>query len=494
MSPDRGDRRVVTAGFGALLNRYRTKTWLGGAIVAALTVSAAMALRLALSPVAHFYYLPVMPAIMTTALLGRRSSVGLAIVLAIIGCELVVRRDSIADTLANAALFIVVAWAVAEACFRLRAALDAAQTMARDLARRELLLDSILTSTPIITLDCDGRTRRVTQGAAALLGVAPNGALNQPFETLLPGFGAAALQAAQRSDGASRTLWRASRRPNGDAALLTVAAHQLPDDAAPEHTVLTLTDQSQAEAARRRERELNDRLSSVWRLNSMGEMAATLAHELNQPLSAAAVYLHTGQADLARIGPVAQPTVRTLDLAKAQLLRAGDIIRRMREMISNGSRAFTEERAAQMIRDLEPVIALIAQDTGVVIRIQTDDEDDHVLADRIQLQQALTNLIRNAVDAVINRDDGQVTVTGRALGPEGYEISVRDNGPGIAEAQMDHIFHPMISTKTGGMGLGLSVTRSIVESHGSALAVSRPQGGGACFTFRLSRPTESEIP
>ena len=106
----------------------------------------------------------------------------------------------------------------------------------------------------------------------------------------------------------------------------------------------------------------------------------------------------------------------------------------------------------------------------------------------------LTNLIRNAVDAVIDRDDGQVTVTGRALGAEGYEISVRDNGPGIAEAQMDHIFHPMISTKTGGMGLGLSVTRSIVESHGSALAVSRPQGGGACFTFRLSRPTESEIP
>ena len=138
----------MTAGFGALLSRYRTKTWLGGAVVAGLTVSAAMALRLALSPVAHFYYLPVMPAIMTTALLGRRSSVGLAIVLAIIGCELVVRRDSIADTLANAALFIVVAWAVAEECFRLRAALDAAQTMARDMARRELLLDSILTSTP----------------------------------------------------------------------------------------------------------------------------------------------------------------------------------------------------------------------------------------------------------------------------------------------------------------------------------------------------------
>ncbi|WEK40496.1 MAG: ATP-binding protein [Candidatus Brevundimonas colombiensis] len=491
MSPDQGDRRVA-AGFGALLSRYRTRTWLGGAVVAVLAVSAAMALRLALSPVAHFYYLPVMPAIMATALLGRRSSVSLAIVLAIIGCELVVRRDSLTDTLANAGLFVVVAWAVAETCFRLRAAMEAAQTLARDLARRELLLDSILTSTPIVTLDRDGRTRRVTQVAASLLGVTPSRALNQPFETLLPGFDAAAVQATQRSDGAARMLWRAPGGPNGEAALLTLGAHQLPPDAAPEHTVLTLTDQSQAEAARRRERELNDRLSSVWRLNSMGEMAATLAHELNQPLSAAAVYLHAGQADLARIGPAADPTVRTLDLAKSQVLRAGDIIRRMREMIANGSRAFTEERASQMIQDLQPVTALIGQDTGVAIRIETDDEDDQVLADRIQFQQALTNLIRNAVDAVIDRDDGQVTVIGRTLGPDGYDISVRDNGPGIPDAQMDHIFHPMISTKTGGMGLGLSVTRTIVESHGSALVVTRPKGGGACFTFRLSRPTESE--
>ena len=117
-----------------------------------------------------------------------------------------------------------------------------------------------------------------------------------------------------------------------------------------------------------------------------------------------------------------------------------------------------------------------------------------MLADRIQLQQALANLIRNAVDAVMDRDDGLVTVIGRTLGSEGYEISVRDNGPGIAEDQMHRIFDPMISTKTGGMGLGLSVTRSIVESHGSALVVSRPQDGGACFTFRLSRPTESEAP
>ncbi len=492
MSPYQDDLRSTPVGAPRFLNLRRAKTWQVGVLIACTSVLAAMGLRLALEPVAKFYYLPMVPAVMITALLASRNSVFLSIILSIVGIEVTVRRGGVVDTAANASLFALVALAVAEACSRLRASRDAAETLARNLAHRKTLLTTILGSMSVVTLDDVGRIQRITRSAAALLGLEPKQAVGRRFDELAPGFDAAPADGSARGEEASR-LWlieRAGQAP----VLLKIDLHKLADDAAPERIVLTLTDQSQAEATRRQERELNDRLSSVWRLNSMGEMAATLAHELNQPLSAAAVYLHAGQADLARIGPVAQPTLRTLDLAKAQLLRAGDIIRRMREMISNGSRAFTEERASQMIRDLEPVIALIGQDTGVVIRIHTDDEDDHVLADRIQLQQALTNLIRNAVDAVIDRDDGLVTIIGRPLGPEGYEISVRDNGRGIPDDQMDRIFDPMISTKTGGMGLGLSVTRSIVESHGSALGVSRPPGGGACFTFRLSRPTESEIP
>ncbi|MFN3837351.1 MAG: two-component system sensor histidine kinase NtrB [Brevundimonas sp.] len=491
MSFEQDDPRPTGAGASALLTTYRTKTWRGGVVVACLSVMAAISLRLAIEPLAKLYYLPMIGAVMATALLAQRSSVLLTIALAITGIELTIHRTGLVDTLSNALLFTIIALMVAEACFRLRSALDAAQALAVSLEQRKTLLKTILASMPVVTLDAEGCIQRITDSAARLLDVRSSDAVGRPFDALVAGFDAEEAQAPQREE-ASPPLWRLLR-PGGGSTLLTIEAHRLADDAAPEQMVLTLTDQSQAEAVRRHERDLNDRLSSVWRLNSMGEMAATLAHEMNQPLSAAAVYLHAGQADLARIGPAAEPTVRTLDLAKAQLLRAGDIIRRMREMISNGSRAFTEERASVMIRDLDPVFALIGQDTGVVIRVEAESADDQVLADRIQLQQALANLVRNAVDAVVDRSDGRVTVTGRALGADGYEIAVRDNGRGIPADQMDRIFHPMISTKTGGMGLGLSVTRSIVESHGSALTVSRPQGGGACFTFRLSRPTEPEI-
>ena len=149
---------------------------------------------------------------------------------------------------------------------------------------------------------------------------------------------------------------------------------------------------------------------------------------MNQPLSAAAIYLHAGQADLAKLGPAAEEAGRALDLASTQLLRAGDIIRRMRELLSTGSRTFTEERASQMIQDLAPVFTLIGRDTDVAIDIDADTEHDHVMADRIQLQQALANLVKNAVDAAMGREDGRVLITGRSLGPEGYEIALKTTG------------------------------------------------------------------
>jgi two-component system sensor kinase FixL len=317
----------------------------------------------------------------------------------------------------------------------------------------------------------------------------------QPFGSLLPGFDDAALTKARQGGevlGPSSGPWT-SGKADLPGPPLTLHANVLPDDISPERIVLTLGDQSQAETIRKGERDLNDRLSSVWRLNSMGEMAATLAHELNQPLTAATVYLHAGQAELARLGPTADGPAKTIDLAKTQLLRAGDIIRRMREQVATGSRSFTEERASLIVLDLAPVFALTGQDTDTTIALDVEEDDDQVLADRIQIQQALANLVRNAVDAVIGREGARVTVTGRSLGTDGYEIAVCDNGDGISAGQMDNIFHPMITTKAGGMGLGLSVTRSIVESHGAALVVSRNPQGGATFSFRLPRPTESEI-
>ena len=470
-----------------------TKTWWGGLFVAFVSVLVAISVRLALEPFGHFYYLPMIVAVMVTALVARRLSVLLAIALSITANELMVQREDALDSAVNAALFATVSWTIAEVCRRLGGALRTARALSRDLAMREMLLDTILTSVPVVTLDREGRTQRVTPAAAAVLGVRRDEAMALPFHTLVPGFDDLALESARQGGevlAPSPGSWIVSRA-DAHPVPLTIHANVLPDDIWPEHVVLALADQSQAEAIRQRERDLTERLNNVWRLNSMGEMAATLAHEMNQPLSAAAIYLHAGQADLAKLGPAAEEAGRALDLARTQLLRAGDIIRRMRELLSTGSRTFTEERASQMIQDLAPVFTLIGRDTDVAIDVDADTEDDHVMADRIQLQQALANLVKNAVDAAMGREDGRVLITGRSLGPEGYEIAVEDNGRGIPMDQRESIFHPMTSTKAGGMGLGLSVTRSIVESHGGALTVGASRLGGAAFTFRL--PHRSEL-
>ena len=465
-------------------------------MIACSTVLIATLIRSVLERFGNFYYLPLVPAVMTTALLAGRLAVALAILLAIGANLWLVQREDVLDAATNAALFAVIAWVIAEVCRRLIDALEQARALTRDLAVREMLLDTIVASTPIVTLDREGRTRRVTPAAANLLRVDRLAAIAQPFGSLLPGFDETALTKARQGGevlAPSSGPWTSGPSPQPGPPR-TRHANVLPDDISPEHIILTLGDDSEAETIRRSERDLIARLSKVWRLNSMGEMAATLAHELNQPLSAAAVYLHASQVELAGLGPAADGPTKTIELAKAQLLRAGDIIRRMREHVATGARSVTEERASLIVLDLAPVFALIGQDTDTPVDLDMEETDDRVLVDRIQIQQALANLVRNAVDAVIGREGARVTVTGRSHGSDGYEIAVSDNGDGIPAEQMDDIFHPMTTTKPGGMGLGLSVTRSIVESHGAALVVSRNPQGGATFSVRLPRLTEPDLP
>lgn len=261
--------------------------------------------------------------------------------------------------------------------------------------------------------------------------------------------------------------------------------------------MLSLADQTQADAAKDQSHAFSLQLQQMWRLNSLGEMAATLAHELNQPLTAATVYLHAGQKELSQAGPQGEDAARTLEMAKSQLLRAGEIIRRTREMISSGSRSLSQERVSSLVADLIPALELVSRDADVPIHIDVQDMNDEVLVDRIQVQQAISNLARNAVDAAAAcrgrpQRKGKVRITGRAHAHGGYELIVEDNGPGIPDEQMDRIFEPMMTTKSTGMGLGLPVTRSIIESHGGQITVGRSSSGGASFSFRLPPSTEFE--
>lgn len=456
------------------------RTYWGGFLLAAGCVLVASVFRLTIQTVGHVHYLPMLAAVMATALVAQRPATFTAIVLSVIADMLILPRQGIANAVVHAALFVAVALVMAEVCHRL--------------ASRSALLDSILASVPVVTLNGEGRILRITPAAADLLGVTPDEALSRPFSTFAADFDTTALAAVM--DGAPLSLpatgsWLA-RRPDGEIVPMTIHASLLSPSVDPERMVLSLGDQRQTTAANERMRDLMNQLSKSWRLNSMGEMAATLAHELNQPLTAATVYLHAGQTDIARAGPLGDSAGRALDLAKTQLIRAGDIIRRMREFVSTGARELTDQRVSSMIEDLRPLFDLIRMDTGVVIRVDVRDVGDHVLADRIQFQQAINNLVRNAVDAVADRDLGLVRITGRSLGNQGYEIVVEDDGPGIPEDQMDRIFQPMTTTKASGMGLGLSVTRSIIESHDAVLTVGRSPLGGAAFSFCLSPVLELE--
>lgn len=484
---------MTDAGLPSRLRRFAKTRW-GGLAFAVVAVLIALAFEAAFEDSAHFHYIPMMAAVMAAALIAHRVATFTAIALSVLAHLLLVPQESGLNAMMNALLFAIVAYVMAEVCQRLIAALERSRALSHDLASRSALLDIILTSVPIATLDEDACILRLTATAADLLGVEMHVAVGRPFSDFARDFDTAALAALDVGE----TLrpppvghWTA-HSPDGEETPLTIHASRLPDAVAPERFILSLGDQRQAQAARERANDFTAQLHKVWRLNSMGEMAATLAHELNQPLTAATVYLHAGQSDLARAGPLGDSAGRALELAKAQMLRAGDIIRRMRELIATGGdHTFTDERVSQMIEDLTPIFAVAARDAGATVRVDVQSTHDRVRADRIQIQQAISNLVRNAVEAASGRPNGLVVVTGRRR-DTGYEILVEDNGPGIAEEQIDRIFQPMTTTKAGGMGLGLSVTRSIIESHESTLSVSRSPLGGAAFSFCLTPALEIE--
>ena len=346
------------------------------------------------------------------------------------------------------------------------------------------VLRSLLAAVPVVLLDAEGRVKRASPACPDIFGISTDEIVGQTFSSLVPGFRLEehGNQHAQADAiGSGRAHWLANR-PNQSAVPVELWIDQTPDG-----PLIRMVDLTPRHAADAQARELHSQLNKVWRLNSLGEMAATLAHELNQPLGAAAAYLHAAQEDMKAAGPLGESALRTTELAKAQMLRGGQIIRRMRELLTMEMRALEKERVSRVVDDVLPILVLTGQDRN--IRITTDIAmPDTVRMDRIQIQQALVNLVRNAVEASPNSSD--VLITGKRISDRAYEIAVEDSGPGIAPDKVDSVFQPMTSTKSGGMGLGLSVTRTIVESHGGHLRVGVSRWGGARFSFNLTKATQ----
>lgn len=251
--------------------------------------------------------------------------------------------------------------------------------------------------------------------------------------------------------------------------------------------------QAQAAIAERDEslRELHMEFTHVSRLSAMGEMAATLAHELNQPLTAVVNYVQAGRRLLGAPEIDLAHTTELMTKAVDQAHRAGDIIRRLRSFVARGESERLPEDINDVVREACALALVGARSDGIAVDMDLDESLPPVLIDRVQIQQVLVNLVRNSVDAMMDQDDRAIGVSTYRNGDNTTEVSIADNGPGIAPHIAERLFEPFNTSKPDGMGIGLAVCRSIVEDHGGRIWSTRAGGGGAEFRFTV--PSRAEM-
>ncbi len=251
-----------------------------------------------------------------------------------------------------------------------------------------------------------------------------------------------------------------------------------------------LTDQQLTEA---RLRELQDEVTHMSRFTALGEMASTLAHEINQPLTAINNYLRGCHRLAQRLeGEPVAALQDALSKAGDQALRAGQIIRRLREFVARGDSERQTENLPKLIEDASTLALVGARENAITVSFRLDPRAEHVLVDRIQIQQVLVNLIRNAFEILMESAGQRDLSVETQLMDDTVQVSVADSGAGLAPEVRANLFQPFVTTKQKGMGLGLSICRTIVEAHGGKIWVDERPGGGTIFRFTLRVP-EAEL-
>lgn len=244
-------------------------------------------------------------------------------------------------------------------------------------------------------------------------------------------------------------------------------------------------DLTERQATETRLQELQSELVHMSRLSAMGEMASALAHELNQPLSAIANYLSGARRLLERSGVDEPRASDALEKAADQALRAGEIIRRLRDFLSRGEGERRLENLSKLVQEACALALVGAKEHGVRVSYALSLDAETVLVDRVQVQQVILNLVRNAIDAMEEQQRRELSITTEVVDDGMAMISVADTGPGIDPVAAARLFQPFVTTKSSGMGVGLSISRTIVEAHGGRIWTEPNSGGGAVFRFTL---------
>lgn len=244
-----------------------------------------------------------------------------------------------------------------------------------------------------------------------------------------------------------------------------------------------LTERQQTEL---RLHDLQSELAHVSRVSAMGTLATSLAHELNQPLTAIANYVETARDLLEDCTPETVETVReALEDCASQSVRAGQIVRRLRDFISRGESERRVESLGRLISEASALALVGAGERGVEVDVKLARDTDKVLVDRIQIQQVLLNLIRNAIDAMNGCVTRMLEISSRRHDGDLIEVVIADSGPGLPPHVAERLFDPFVSTKSAGMGLGLSICHTIVTGHGGRIWTEPSRLGGTAFHFTL---------
>ncbi|MEZ0243000.1 MAG: PAS domain S-box protein [Sphingomonas sp.] len=247
-----------------------------------------------------------------------------------------------------------------------------------------------------------------------------------------------------------------------------------------------IRDLSEKQAAEEHIEALRADLIHVARVSAMGTMASTLAHELNQPITAVAYYMQGLRNLMQDPKPENLPVIlEALADAESEAMRAGHIVQRLREFVARGEVDKRMTDLPELVGEAAKLALIGAREKGIAVTFALDPEATPVLVDKVQTQQVLINLIRNAVEAMTGCDVRDLTVSSTMDAAGFVRVSVADTGRGVAPEIATTLFDAFNTTKSGGMGLGLSICRTIVEANGGRIWMEPREGGGTCFHFTL---------
>jgi two-component system, LuxR family, sensor kinase FixL len=285
-------------------------------------------------------------------------------------------------------------------------------------------------------------------------------------------------------------------RKDGSTFPIDLSVGEFNTDEAPQHRrgedktsahgfVGIIRDLTERRAQTREAEALRMRLTHVGRIGVLGEMVSGIAHEVNQPLTAISNYASACRR-MVNSGTIAGPELAsTLEKIGAQAERAGGVIRGLRALVRRREEVRAPIDCNQLIRDVSKLIDFEMRQAGFRLVLDLAEPLPHAVGDAVQIQQVVLNLLRNGLDAMLERATGDTIEVATTAGEAFVEIRVCDSGPGIAPEAMDRLFEPFFTTKPQGIGLGLSICKSIITAHGGQMTGEDAPRGGALFHIRL---------